>query len=501
MPGELVLVIDCGSTNIRAIAIDLDGRIIAQASRPNRPYPQTSGTPDWLVWDLEEIWQKIAGTSREVTSSVGPETIGAVIATTWGADGAPVKLDGTLTYPPISWQCPRTREAAKDVVKEISAWEIFQITGYQVISFNTLLKMIWLRKNASKTLDEADTWLMMPGLIVYKLTGKFHIDPTSASTMMAMDLKKRDWSDSLLELAVLDSSFFPEWYEPGQIVGQITENAEKKCAIPSGTPVIVGGHDTQFALVGSGTKPDEAILSSGTWEILSLRTSSFNPNRIGFEEGLIIEADVQPGMWNPQLLMIGSAVLEWVREKFFPELKSQRYDIMIKEAEETPPGADNITFIPSLVRESGPIRKYGTMGTILGLTLHTSRGHVYRAALEGLSFQLREALRILTEATEFHAKGIRVVGGGSKNALWNQIRADAAGLPIMVTAQKEATALGAAITAFVGVGQYNSLAEAGRHIFSEGGRFEPSTDRSFYENVSRRYMKALLSLKDFYLAT
>ncbi|MFQ6095211.1 MAG: FGGY family carbohydrate kinase [Candidatus Bathyarchaeia archaeon] len=498
MPREIALVIDCGSTNIRSIAIDPEGRIIAQASCPNRSYPQTYGKPDWLVWNLEEIWQKIAETSREVTSTVGPEKIGAVIATTWGADGAPVKLDGTLTYPPISWQCPRTRDVAKDIVKEISAWEIFQITGYQIISFNTLLKMIWLRKNAPKALDEADMWLMMPGLIAYKLTGKFHIDPTSASTMMAMDLEKRDWSDSLLELAGLDSSFFPEWHEPGQIIGQITENAEKKSAIPSGTPVITGGHDTQFALVGSGAKPEEAILSSGTWEILSVRTGSYKPNRVGFEEGLIIEADVQPGMWNPQLLMIGSAVLEWIREKFFPELKVHEYNTMIKEAEEIPPGSHSVTFIPSLVRESGPIRKYGAMGTILGLTLHTSRGHVYRAALEGLSFQLREALRILTEATGFHAEGIRVVGGGSKNALWNQIRADIAGLPIMVTAQKEATALGAAITAFVGMGRYSSLEDAGRRIFSEGGRFKPSVDKSLYEGVSKRYMRALLSLRDFY---
>jgi len=498
MSGTLVLVIDCGSTNIRAIAIDPYGKIIAQANRPNQSYPQTNGKPGWLIWNLEEIWQKISEASREVTYTTGPENIGAVIVTTWGSDGAPVKRDGTPTYPPISWQCPRTRKIAKNIVKEISAWRIFQITGYQVISFNTLLKMIWLRRNAPEALNEAYTWLMMPGLIVHRLTGQFHIDPTSASTMMAMNLKMRDWADSLLELANLDSSFFPEWYEPCQIVGHVTEEAEKKCGIPSETPVVVGGHDTQFAMLGSGAKPDDAILSSGTWEILSVRIGSFKPNQIGFEEGLIIEADVQPNLWNPQLLMIGSAVLEWVRELFFPELKGQDYDAMIKEAEKTPPGAGDVTFIPSLFRESGPARKYGALGTILGLTLQTSRDHIYRAALEGLSFQLREALRILTEAAGFHVSGIRAVGGGSKNALWNRIRADVTGLPIVVPAQKEATALGAAITAFVGIGRYGSIAEAERHLFSEGERLEPGVDRVFYKEVSKRYGKALLNLKDFY---
>ena len=498
MRGEIVIVIDCGSTNIRTIAIDKEGRIAAQASRPNGPYLQTDGKPGWLVWDLEEIWQKAAETSREVTSRIRPGNIVAAIVTTWGADGAPVKRDGALTYPPICWQCPRTEEVAKSVVKEISAWEIFQITGYQIISFNTLLRMIWLRRNAPKALDDAHTWLMMPGLIAHELTGKFHIDPTSASTMMAMELEKRDWSDSMLELAGLDSGFFPEWHEPGQMIGEITEKAEKKCGVPSGTPVVTGGHDTQFALVGSGAKPDEAILSSGTWEILSVRTDSFKPNRIGFEGGLIIEADVQEGMWNPQLLMIGSAVLEWVRDKFFHELDSHEYDTMIKEAEETTPGANMVTFIPSLVRQSGPIRKYGAMGTILGLTLQTQRGHIYRAALEGLCFQLREALRILTEAAEFGASGIRIVGGGSKNDLWNQIRADITGLPVVVTAQKEATALGAAMTALVGVGEYSSLEEAGRCIFAEGGSFKPGANERLYEHFSERFVSALLGLKDYY---
>jgi len=494
MPEEYILVLDCGSTNLRAVAVDSLGRSIAQANRPNRPHPQTEGKIGWLVWNLDEIWDKLSETSREVSRMIGPKNIKAMIVTTWGADGAPVKSDGALTYPPISWQCPRTQKTAENIAKKLPAWEIFQITGYQIISFNTLLKLIWLRDNVPKALDEAYTWLMMPGLVVHKLTGEFHIDPTSASTMMAMDLEKRDWSESLLELAGLDSSFFPEWLEPGKIVGYLTEEAGRRCAIPPGTPVVVGGHDTQFALVGSGSKPDEAILSSGTWEILSVRADFFKPNRAGFEEGLIIEADVQPGLWNPQLLMIGSAVLEWVREKFFAELSINEYDAIIREAEKVLPGANGVTFIPSFVRDSGPLRKFGSLGTVLGLTLQTSRSHIYRAALEGLSVQLREALRILSEATGFNAKGIRVVGGGSRNNLWNQIRADLVNTPIIVSEQKEATALGAALTAFVGIDRYSSLAKAQKNIYLEEKRFELSANQDIYEGIFKRYMEALKNL-------
>lgn len=498
MFSDLVLVLDCGSTNIRAVAVNPAGRLVCQVRRPNRAVPQPGGEPGWMVWDLEEIWDKLSQAVRKISTTVGPENIEAVILTTWGADGAPIRRDGTLTYPPISWQCPRTKKIAAEIVNQMPAWEIFKITGYQIISFNTLLRMIWLRQNAPQTLDEAYTWLMMPGLLVYRLTGKSHIEPTSASTMMAMDLGRREWSTQLLELAGLDADFFPEWSQPAEIVGQVTNQASEQCGLPKGIPVIAGGHDTQFALIGSGARPEEAILSSGTWEILGLRVNKFEPNCLGFEEGMLIEADAMPGLWNPQLLMMGSAVLEWIREKFFSDLRGHDYATMIKEASRIPPGAGGVTLLPSFVRDSGPTRKLGTYGTLLGLTLKTSRGHIYRAALEGLSFQLRHALQILAQATGFQPKGIRVVGGGSRNNLWNQIRADVTGLPVTVTVQREATVLGAALMAFVGIGRYRSFDEAQKSIHFDEQKFQPSDNHRLYEALFNRYTKVPVALQPFY---
>ena len=495
--GEIILVFDCGATNLKAVAINPEGKIVAWASFPNSPASQKEGKPEWLIWDLEEIWRKLCLASKKVLEIVDPRNVRAVTVTTWGADGAPVKKDGSLTYPAISWQCPRTIETAKKIEEKISPWEIFQITGYQITPFNTLLRLIWLRENVPEALDEAYTWLMMPGLITYRLCGEFHIEPTSASTMMAMDLQRRDWSDQMLELAGLDSSFFPEWTEPGQVIGYVTREAEKECGVPSGVTVTAGGHDTQFAFFGSGARMDEAILSSGTWEILGLRSDSFNPTRSAFENGLIYEADVQPGLWNPQLLMMGSGVLEWILNKVFPEKTSEKYDLMIKEAGREKAGSDGVMFIPSFVRETGPAKKYGILGTILGLKLRTSRGQLLRSALEGLSYQLRHALEVLRLEVSVKIRGIRIVGGGAKNPLWNQIRADVTGLPIITTEQKEYTALGAALASLIGMGYYKSLDEARKHIVSDEKRFEPS-NKGIYEEHFKRYIKALDALKTYY---
>jgi len=380
---DIVLVFDCGSTNIRVAAVNAYGRILFWANRRNMPIQQPNGEQGWKIWDLDGIWEKLIDALREVLLRIKTENVKAIIVTTWGADGAPVRRNGALTYPPISWQCRRTVVTMKKVLMRISAWDVYRITGYQVIPFNTLLRLIWLRENCPKALRDAYTWLMMPGLIAYRLTGEFHIDPTSASTMMAMDMGKRKWSPDMLELALLDEGFFPEWREPGEILGYLTGDAAKKSRLPAGIPVIVGGHDTQFAVLGACPEPEDLILSSGTWEILTMRVDRFSPNKKGFVNGMIIEADVQRGLWNPQMLMIGSAVIEWAKKQFYEELREEDYDSMIREAEKVPIGSEGLLFIPSLTGDSGPLRKYGTLGTILGLTLQTTRAHIFRAVLRG----------------------------------------------------------------------------------------------------------------------
>ncbi|MBS7654000.1 hypothetical protein KEJ43_02875 [Candidatus Bathyarchaeota archaeon] len=497
---DLVMVLDCGSTNIKAVIVDSQGDILTYANRPNAPHPQLDGAPDWLIWDLDEIWLKICEASREAAGKVNPRNIKAVVVITWGADGAPIRRDGRLTYPPISWQCPRTRILAEGIKEKISAWEIFKITGYQIIPFNTLFKIIWLKENAPEALRDAHVWLMMPGLITHRLTGKFHMDPTIASTMMAMDLGKRDWSHVMLELAGIDANFFPEWKEPGEIVGYITEDSGKKCGIPSGTPVITGGHDTQYAIFGSGAKLNEIVLSSGTWEILGARIDSFNPTRKGFEEGLIIEADVERERWNPQFLMIASAVIEWILQNLFHELGEKKYNAAIREMEAVPPGSNGLVFIPTFVKESGPFRKYGTLGTILGLTLHSSRAQILRAAFEGLTFQLKEALRVMVEILNIDAKAIRVVGGGSKNLTWNQMRADSLGLPVIVPTQRESATLGAALMAFVGTDYFRSIDEAWRSFSLEEETFRPAPEKmAIYNEFFRRYLETLETLKNLHV--
>ena len=128
----------------------------------------------------------------------------------------------------------------------------------------------------------------------------------------------------------------------------------------------------------------------------------------------------------------------------------------------------------------------------------TSRGEVYRAALEGLSFQLRNALEVVKSSTGFNPRGIRVVGGGSKNGLWNRIRADVTGLPVTITSQKEITALGAALFAFIGIGAFSSIEQAEKNINFNEEIIEPSELKAVYEDKYREFMRIPEALREAY---
>lgn len=494
---QIVIAMDCGATTITTTAVDIRGRIVRSASLFNHAVQQPGGPKGWVIWDLEEIWSKLCQTTKQVCQGLKTQTIRAAVVTTFGVDGSLVNKQGDLLYPVISWQDSRTAYLTQEITRKISAREIFARTGYQFIPFNTLLRLLWLKKNAPNILDKPARWMMMPGLINFRLTGEFSIDPTSASTMMAMNMRRRDWDEQVLSLAGVDSSLFPEWVQPGEIIGHVTRQAARQTSLPQGIPVVTAGHDTQCAVVGSGAREREVVLSSGTWEVLMLRTSQFEPNEKAFEAGLIIECDPVPGMWNPQIIMMASGVLEWIRKHFYCDVSEgeKTYRLMISEATKIPPGSDGVIVVPSFFSGTGPTRKSKIQGTILGLTINTERSQVFRAALEGLSFQLAESIQTFNSALDCDSGSIRVIGGGSKNNLWNQIRADVTGLPVIAVSQGEATILGAALLGFVGTGLFSSVDEGQREMDFGERVFEPSSYR-IYQDLLGVYLKIFPSLEE-----
>jgi L-fuculokinase len=481
---KAILVLDCGATNLRAIAVDEKGKIMASHALPNRTVndPLYKGG---LIWDIEEIWQKFVTCTQQVMHALKETEIAAVTVTTFGVDGAAMRNDGTLCYPAISWQCSRTVPVMDAIGKYIDPKRLYNITGLQSYHFNTINKLVWLKENRPEVLNGMDQYVFMPSIFLQKLSGEFVSDATMAGTSMLTDLHKRDFSKEIFSNIGLSTSIFPKLVEPGTVVGQVTASASKELGIKAGIPVVAAGHDTQFAVYGSGATINEPVLSSGTWEIMMVRAHSESVSLLTPKEGVTIELDAESGLIDLGVQWVASGVLEWVSKLFYPDLQKNPdlYDIMIEEAEQIEAGSKGVTVIPELF-EGGFVNG---KGSISGLQHDTGSAHIYRATLEALSYYTRHGLDMIQKAGNFKAESVIVVGGGAKNKLWNQIRADVLEIPIKVSDRKETTVLGAALFAMPAAGFYSTIHEASQNVENNIYIYEPGADSKTYQQLYQNY--------------
>lgn len=480
-----IMVLDCGATNVRAMAVDENGCILASHSLPNNTEADPN-FPSGLVWNPDSIWKKLSECTKIITAFPGISVRGITV-TTFGVDGALVKEDGEILYPPISWACNRTVPTVDHLHLHIDPGIIYQLSGLQPFHYNTIFKLLWLKENQPELLADSAHFLFMPSIFLHKLSGKLVTDVTMAGTSMLTDFSKRSVSDLIFSVLGLSPTLFPELVEAGTNIGPLLPAAAVELGLEAGIPVISAGHDTQFAILGSGTDIQQPVLSSGTWEILMARTPVDSYHLPSGKTGITTELDAVPGLLNPGMQWVASGVLEWVARLFYPanEAGKADYELMISEAEAIKPGSNGLKFIPELF-EGGVIPK---KGTLTGLRHDTVRAQVYRSAIEALSCYLRHGLESLEKAGDFKAKSVICVGGGSKNRLWNQVRADILGIPVETFDLTETTVIGAAFSAMPAAGMAVSLEEALSRIRKTGTVYLPGVNHSYYNDYYKSYRK------------
>lgn len=472
MKKEVILVLDCGATNVRAIAVDRQGKIVARAAVANASEVSADNSA-WHQWSLDAILQRFTQCSQQISRELHTCHVRGITVTTFGVDGALVDREGQLLYPIISWKCPRTAAIMENIHRYIDPQRLQAVSGVGAFSFNTLYKLVWLRENHPQLLENAHAWLFISSLINQRLTGEFTTDITMAGTSQMLDIHQQDFSSAILDATGIPRRLFPRLVHAGEHIGTLQPHAAARLGLPAGIPVISAGHDTQFALFGAGADQDEPVLSSGTWEILMARSSQVNTALLSRYPGSTCELDSQPGLFNPGMQWLASGVLEWVRKLLWTP--DTPWQTLIDEARTVPAGAGGVTMQCDLL--TSPQAGWQ------GITLNTTRGHFYRAALEGLTKQLCHNLRTLEEIGQFQASELLLVGGGSRNALWNQIKADMLNIPVKVLDDAETTVAGAAMYGWSGVGEFASPEQARAQVQYTYRYFYPQTESVFTEGV------------------
>ncbi len=449
-----VLCLDCGATNVRAILVDDKGQLVAKASQPNST-DTGAENPDYHVWNADRILNQLAECARKILPEVDTTQVKGVTITTFGVDGALVDAQGELLYPVISWKCPRTAEVMKKVDKYLPQSRLNEVSGVGEFAFNTIYKLIWLKENRPELLEQAHAWLFISNILAHRLTGVMATDRTMAGTSQMTDLTTGDWSEEILSTLGISKSLFPPMVDAGGVIGSLTPAACELLGLPCSVPVISTGHDTQFALFGSGVQENQPFLSSGTWEILMLRTPQAKLEPADYAAGATVEFDSKAGLLNPGLQWIASGIIEWVKATCY---NGESFDTMDAEAEKIAPGCDGVKLIPDFLPSDA------VPGSIQGLVLGRTRAHIYRAAMEALTLRLKQRLEKLEKVGGFKSTDLLLVGGGARNQVWTQMRADILGIPIRISNVSESTVLGASMYAFAGAGIFASP-EACREAF------------------------------------
>jgi L-fuculokinase len=453
--GDIVIVFDCGATNVRVIAINIKGEILASESYPNNTRPDPL-YPLYRIWDVNEIWDKMCRASKNVIKHINKDRIAGVTVTTFGVDGTLFSKTGKMLYPVISWQCERTNPIMAGIDKYIPLSDLYHESGVLPFTFNTINKLIWFSENKPELIEKSHRFLFMPSIFSFFLTGEMVNDTTMAGTSMLTSLGSRGISENIVSRINFPAEKIGIPVEAGTITGTISSKASSDTSIPAGIPVVATGHDTQFAIFGSGAEKNQPVLSSGTWEILMVRSEGFRSGKEQLDMGITTELDSRSGLYDIGNQWVASGILEWARRNFFSDIKEDVYNYMISGAEKVPAGCNGVTIVPSFYEEL----KGKPAGQILGLTMESTREEIYRAMLEALSRRLAEGKHALEKAGGFKTESILCVGGGSKNRLWNRLRANYTNVPLKIIDQKESTVLGASLFVQAACGNASSPEEA-----------------------------------------
>lgn len=469
----LLLGIDIGTTNIKAVAFDVEGQPLAHASiRTPTHYPQ----PGRAHYEPEELWQATVRALKAVTTQVEqPGRIMGLAVASFAETGVALDAHSQPTGPAIAWFDNRTAAQAARLEQTIGQERLFAITGIALESIFGLCKWLWLREHEPESAARTQRWLNMAEYIAYRLCGIQATDFSLASRTLWLDLHRRRWSDEILAWTETPEHLLAPLAPSGTRLGPVLPEVAAATGLPVSAQVAVGGHDHVCGALALGvTEPGDMLNSIGTAEavFLPLAQPLTDPEvgRQGYSQGVHVGGHyyIFGGLYT------SGACIDWFCENL---AGGADYATLTAEAAATPVGSLGVFFLPHLRLANPPHLDPQARGAFIGLHTAATRGALFRAVLEGLAYEVRNSLEPLLAHTGLaQVRNIDVSGGGAANELALAIKASVLNHPLRVASVHEATALGAAILGGIGAGIYTDLEDALRRVRSERQIVTPIPD-------------------------
>ena len=468
----MLLSLDLGTTHSKAGLFTKEGRLLNTAIRKTVTHHTPSGS---AYYDPGKLQAAVVEIIHEITRDVDTRKIAALGITSMAETGL---LIDKQTGEPRSLMIPWFDAAATaqaDVLKEAGdPLERFCRSGIRPNFKCALAKLLWLQQEDPNLLG-GSFWLNTADYIAYFLSGSISTDYSLAGRTYAFRIDDKTWDVNWLETFGIPADLFPPAVPSGQPIGEITLGAASLTGLLKGTPISICGHDhVCAALAGIGTDPGRVFDSMGTAEAL---VGSLDKEALGIEEyqsGLVFGRHVAGGgfYWMGGMSASGGSI-EWLRGLIGdPPLSYREMESLIDMA---PPEPTGILYFPYLSGSGSPHTDILARGAFVGLNRGHSRSDLVKAVLEGTAYEAEFIRQAAQDAMGKEITSITASGGGTRIQRWMQIKADISGCTIEVPATNEATLLGAALVAGIGIGLYAGADEARSMIRSEPDRvYQPN---------------------------
>jgi glycerol kinase len=484
-----IIAFDQGTTSSRAIVFDKDGRTVGMAQRE---FTQIFPKPGWVEHDPGEIWATQIGVATEALGRAGlrPRDIAAIGITNqrettivWDREtGRPV-------YNAIVWQDRRTAEFCDRLKRDGHEALIREKTGLVVDAYFSGSKVRWILDNVEGARASAEAGKLAFGTVdswlVWQLTsGKAHVtDVTNASRTMLFNIRTLDWDDELLRVLGVPRSLLPDVRSSSEVYSEVSTSLGV-----GGIPVAGIAGDQQAALFGQMClAPGLTKNTYGTGCFL-LQNTGETP--VPSKNRLVTTVAWQVGGKTHYALegsvFIGGAVVQWLRDGLGFIRQSSEVEALASSV----PDSGGVYLVPAFAGLGAPHWDPYARGTIVGITRGTTAGHIARAAVESIAFQVADLLEAVQDDSGIALAELRVDGGAAANNALLQLQADLLGVPVVRPAVTETTALGAAYLAGLATGVWDSAETVSRQWRAEK-RFEPMLDRDVVARRRAEWREAL----------
>jgi len=486
---KYVLSLDQGTTSSRAILFDHDGRIVGSAAHE---FPQIYPDSGWVEHDPFEILTSQLSAAVEVLGKTGvrPRDVAALGITNqrettivWDREtGKPV-------YNAIVWQDSRTASLTKKLFDEGAEENVRRKTGLLLSPYFSASKIAWILDNVSGARARAEAGKLAFGTVdawlIWNLTsGKRHItDRTNASRTLLYNIIEDRWDDDMLKLFNIPKSLLPEVVWSSEKVGQVTTS------LGLGEIDIAGiAGDQQSALFGQlCVSPGDAKNTYGTGCFLLQNIgSTFTLSTERLITTLACSLNQKPAYALEGSIFVGGAVVQWLRDK----MKFIRSSSEVEVIADSVPDSGGVVFVPAFTGLGAPYWDAQARGLIIGLERGTQIGHIARAAIESIAFQVADVLRVMDKDSASPLKELRVDGGAAANDGLMQFQADLLGVPVHRPAVIETTALGAAYLAGLATGFWSGVEELKKHRAADAV-FTPKAGTKQMQRLQENWREAV----------